>query len=39
MGLRIIDRAKNHLVENNMTYREHLKFAVSHVFQSTQEGC
>lgn len=38
MGLRIIDRANNHLVENNMTYREHLKFAVSHGFLCLKAG-
>lgn len=34
----ILNRAKNHLIENNMTYCEHWKFAISHGFLCIEAG-
>jgi hypothetical protein len=36
--LTILDRIKKHLTENNMTYCEHWKFAISHGFLCIEAG-
>lgn len=36
--MRLIEKAKSHLVRNNMTYRSHWVFAISHGFLCIEAG-